>query len=76
MDDDNSYSVELFEEMSKIKRGSVGVWGVGLVGALSLEKPIVEGEKVVGFNSVWRPERPFPIDMAGENFPYQRVQEL
>jgi galactosylgalactosylxylosylprotein 3-beta-glucuronosyltransferase 3 len=33
MDDDNSYSVELFEEMSKIKPGNVGVWGVGLVGA-------------------------------------------
>jgi galactosylgalactosylxylosylprotein 3-beta-glucuronosyltransferase 3 len=32
MDDDNSYSVELFEEMSTIKRGKVGVWGVGLVG--------------------------------------------
>lgn len=64
MDDDNSYSVELFEEMSKIKRGSVGMWGVGLVGALNLEKPIVEDGKVIGFNSMWRPERPFPIDMA------------
>lgn len=65
MDDDNSYSVELFEEMSTIRRGSVGVWGVGLVGALAVEKPLVENEKVIGFNSVWRPERPFPIDMAG-----------
>ncbi|CRL04466.1 CLUMA_CG017549, isoform A [Clunio marinus] len=65
MDDDNSYSVELFEEMLKIERGRVGVWGVGLVGALNLEKPIVESGKVVGFNSMWRPERPFPIDMAG-----------
>lgn len=65
MDDDNSYSVELFEEMSKIKRGKVGVWSVGLVGALSVEKPIVERDKVVGFNSMWHPERPFPIDMAG-----------
>lgn len=65
MDDDNSYSVELFEEMSKIKRGAVGVWGVGLVGAMALEKPIVEDDKVIGFNSMWRPERPFPLDMAG-----------
>jgi galactosylgalactosylxylosylprotein 3-beta-glucuronosyltransferase 3 len=32
---------------------------------MTLEKPIVEGNKVVGFNSMWRPERPFPIDMAG-----------
>lgn len=52
--------------MSRIRRGSVGVWGVGLVGALAFEKPIVEGDKVVGFNSAWRPERPFPIDMAGK----------
>lgn len=65
MDDDNSYSVELFEEMSKIERGRVGVWPVGLVGGLKVEKPIVEGGKVIGFNSVWHPERPFPIDMAG-----------
>ncbi|KAL7018766.1 hypothetical protein ACKWTF_010904 [Chironomus riparius] len=65
MDDDNSYSVELFEEMSKIQRSRVGVWPVGLVGAMYVEKPIVENGKVVGFNSMWRPERPFPIDMAG-----------
>lgn len=65
MDDDNSYSTELFDEMSKIRRGSVGVWSVGLVGALMVEKPEVENDKVVGFNSMWRPERPFPIDMAG-----------
>lgn len=65
MDDDNSYSIELFEEMSKIERGRVGVWPVGLVGGLKVEKPIVESGKVVGFNSAWHPERPFPIDMAG-----------
>lgn len=65
MDDDNTYSVELFEEMSKIQKGRVGVWPVGLVGAMNVEKPLVEGEKVLGFNSMWRPERPFPIDMAG-----------
>lgn len=65
MDDDNTYSVELFEEMIKIKPGKVGVWPVGLVGALAVEKPIVKDGKVVGFNSMWRPERPFPLDMAG-----------
>lgn len=65
MDDDNTYSVELFEEMSKIQKGHVGVWPVGLVGAMNVEKPLVENGKVVGFNSMWRPERPFPIDMAG-----------
>ncbi|XP_055846055.1 galactosylgalactosylxylosylprotein 3-beta-glucuronosyltransferase I [Episyrphus balteatus] len=66
MDDDNTYSVELFEEMCKIERGKVGVWPVGLVGGLMVEKPILNSDnQVVGFNSAWRPERPFPIDMAG-----------
>lgn len=86
MDDDNTYSTELFVEMSKIERGKVGVWPVGLVGAMNVEKPLVENGKVIGFNrwviktffrfntdrktiyfnfSMWRPERPFPIDMAG-----------
>lgn len=45
----------------------VGVWPVGLVGGMMVERPIVDtsGKKVLSFNSVWRPERPFPIDMAG-----------
>ncbi|KAK2586944.1 hypothetical protein KPH14_009872 [Odynerus spinipes] len=37
-DDDNTYSVKLFQEMEKIRR--VGVWPVGLVGGLMVEKPI------------------------------------
>lgn len=43
----------------------VGVWPVGLVGGLFVETPLVENGKVVGFNAGWRPERKFPIDMAG-----------
>ncbi|XP_033219617.1 galactosylgalactosylxylosylprotein 3-beta-glucuronosyltransferase I isoform X2 [Belonocnema kinseyi] len=64
-DDDNTYSVQLFAEMSRIKK--VGVWPVGLVGGLMVEKPICDKEtkKVTGFNSVWKPDRPFPVDMAG-----------
>ncbi|XP_055694462.1 galactosylgalactosylxylosylprotein 3-beta-glucuronosyltransferase I [Lutzomyia longipalpis] len=67
MDDDNIYSIELFHEMQKISDSRVGVWPVGLVGGLMVEKPIVDetGTHVVGFNSLWRPERQFPIDMAG-----------
>lgn len=51
--------------MVKVKR--VGVWPVGLVGGLMVERPICDKEtgKVTGFNSVWKPDRPFPIDMAG-----------
>ncbi|XP_008559492.1 galactosylgalactosylxylosylprotein 3-beta-glucuronosyltransferase I [Microplitis demolitor] len=64
-DDDNTYSVKLFKEMEKIK--VVGVWPVGLVGGLMVERPICDNttNKVTGFNSLWKPDRPFPIDMAG-----------
>lgn len=66
MDDDNTYDTNLFEEMKKIESGRVGVWPVGLVGGLLVEKPVLdEDNHVMGFNSAWRPERPFPIDMAG-----------
>lgn len=66
MDDDNTYSLELFTEIAKIEEGHVGVWPVGLVGGLMVEKPILnENNEVIGFNAAWRPERPFPIDMAG-----------
>lgn len=48
----------------------VGVWPVGLVGGLMVEKPICDKatNKVIGFNSAWKPDRPFPIDMAGFAF--------
>ncbi|XP_012278811.1 galactosylgalactosylxylosylprotein 3-beta-glucuronosyltransferase I [Orussus abietinus] len=64
-DDDNTYSLMLFREMRKIK--TVGVWPVGLVGGLAVERPICDNAtgKVVGFNAVWKPDRPFPLDMAG-----------
>ncbi|KAG5332375.1 B3GI glucuronosyltransferase, partial [Acromyrmex heyeri] len=64
-DDDNTYSVKLFHEMEKIQR--VGVWPVGLVGGLMVEKPICDNvtNKVIGFNASWKPDRPFPLDMAG-----------
>lgn len=66
MDDDNSYSVELFAEISKLNKGKVGVWPVGLVGGLMVEKPLLneKTKEVNGFNAAWHPERPFPIDMA------------
>uniref|UniRef100_A0A182N790 Galactosylgalactosylxylosylprotein 3-beta-glucuronosyltransferase n=1 Tax=Anopheles dirus TaxID=7168 RepID=A0A182N790_9DIPT len=66
MDDDNTYSTELFDEISKIETGKVGVWPVGLVGGLMVEKPVLNRDGLVlGFNSAWKPERPFPLDMAG-----------
>lgn len=66
MDDDNTYSIDLFEEMKRIRPNKVGVWPVGLVGGLMVEKPVLDSDNMVlGFNSAWRPERPFPVDMAG-----------
>lgn len=65
MDDDNTYEMELFNEIKKIEDGRVGVWPVGLVGGLYYETPIINRMyRVIGFNSRWRPDRPFPIDMA------------
>lgn len=63
MDDDNTYSLKVFDEMRKIKR--VGVWPVGIVGGMRVEMPLVTDGKISGFNAVWKPFRPFPIDMAG-----------
>uniref|UniRef100_A0A8B9TM88 Galactosylgalactosylxylosylprotein 3-beta-glucuronosyltransferase n=1 Tax=Anas platyrhynchos TaxID=8839 RepID=A0A8B9TM88_ANAPL len=62
-DDDNTYSLRLFEEMRSTR--GVSVWPVGLVGGLRFERPLVAGGRVVGFHTAWKPERPFPLDMAG-----------
>ncbi|XP_060887117.1 galactosylgalactosylxylosylprotein 3-beta-glucuronosyltransferase 3 isoform X2 [Labrus mixtus] len=62
-DDDNTYSLQIFEEMRDTMR--VSVWPVGLVGGMKYERPVVEGGKVIRFHTGWRPSRPFPMDMAG-----------
>ncbi|XP_073192486.1 galactosylgalactosylxylosylprotein 3-beta-glucuronosyltransferase 2 isoform X2 [Lepidochelys kempii] len=61
-DDDNTYSLELFEEMRTTRK--VSVWPVGLVGGRRYERPVVENGKVVGWYTGWRADRPFAIDMA------------
>lgn len=53
----------LLSQMRYTKK--VSVWPVGLVGAMKFERPVVENGKVVRFHTGWRPNRPFPIDMAG-----------
>ncbi|XP_061766954.1 galactosylgalactosylxylosylprotein 3-beta-glucuronosyltransferase 2 [Nerophis ophidion] len=62
-DDDNTYSLELFEEMRNTR--GVSVWPVGFVGGRAYERPLVSGGKVVGWYTGWRPDRPFATDMAG-----------
>lgn len=46
----------------------VSVWPVGLVGGRRYERPLVENGKVVGWYTGWRADRPFAIDMAGEDY--------
>ncbi|XP_066553466.1 galactosylgalactosylxylosylprotein 3-beta-glucuronosyltransferase 2 [Amia ocellicauda] len=62
-DDDNTYSLELFEEMRSTR--TVSVWPVGLVGGRRYERPVVDKGRVVGWYTGWRADRPFAIDMAG-----------
>ncbi|XP_067895981.1 galactosylgalactosylxylosylprotein 3-beta-glucuronosyltransferase 1-like [Heterodontus francisci] len=63
-DDDNTYSLELFEEMRFTKK--VSVWPVAFVGGLLYESPKLNtAGKVIGWKTVFDPNRPFAIDMAG-----------
>ncbi|XP_043356762.1 galactosylgalactosylxylosylprotein 3-beta-glucuronosyltransferase 1 isoform X4 [Dermochelys coriacea] len=63
-DDDNTYSLELFEEMRTTRK--VSVWPVAFVGGLRYESPKVNAAgKVYGWKTVFDPHRPFAIDMAG-----------
>ncbi|GFR75949.1 galactosylgalactosylxylosylprotein 3-beta-glucuronosyltransferase [Elysia marginata] len=62
-DDDNTYSLDIFEEMRYTQKAAV--WPVGLVGYLRYERPVVKKGKVVGWFTAWRPDRPFAMDMAG-----------
>ncbi|XP_037072993.1 galactosylgalactosylxylosylprotein 3-beta-glucuronosyltransferase I-like [Pollicipes pollicipes] len=62
-DDDNTYSLELFAEMRDLQ--SVGVWPVGLVGGVMVERPQVTGGRVTGWLTHWRSDRAFATDMAG-----------
>ncbi|KAM9324355.1 galactosylgalactosylxylosylprotein 3-beta-glucuronosyltransferase 1-like [Gastrophryne carolinensis] len=63
-DDDNTYSLEIFEEMRYTKK--VSVWPVAFVGALRYETVNVSSNgEVVGWVVKYDPRRPFAIDMAG-----------
>lgn len=62
-DDDNTYSLQVFEEMRHTQK--VSVWPVALVGGLRYESPIVVKGTVTGWSTYWKPHRPFAVDMAG-----------
>ncbi|XP_048103218.1 galactosylgalactosylxylosylprotein 3-beta-glucuronosyltransferase 2-like [Alosa alosa] len=61
-DDDNTYDLELFEEMRYTKH--VSVWPVGLIAARWYERPLVRDGRVVGWYTGF-PGRRFGTDMAG-----------
>jgi len=62
-DDDNTYDLKIFEQMRYTKK--ISVWPVGLVGGLKWEGPICKDGSVIKFYTLWKPERPMPLDMAG-----------
>ena len=54
--------------------GQVGAWRVGLVGDLLYEGPIVDRHnRIINWHVAWRPDRKFPIDMAGFAFAVREV---
>eukprot|EP00042_Codosiga_hollandica_P050128 m.592722 g.592722 ORF g.592722 m.592722 type:complete len:314 (+) comp58022_c0_seq6:43-984(+) len=62
-DDDNTYAWRIFEEIRKTKR--VSVFYIGLSGGAWIEGPKVVDGQFTGWLAKWRPDRKFPIDMAG-----------
>ncbi|CAL8364243.1 unnamed protein product [Lota lota] len=63
-DDDNVYSLKVFEEMRSTR--TVSVWPVAFSGGLRYESPKINSlGKVYGWKTVFGPRRPFGIDMAG-----------
>ena len=63
MDDDNTYDLELFLHMRKVKK--VGIWPVGLSGGNDYEGPICKDGRVTGWYTIWGRKRVFPMDMSG-----------
>lgn len=72
LDDDNTYNIEIFDEIRKIGENEVGVWPVGIVGKLRYEGPVCKNGKVESWFTAWKPDRPFPLDMAGFSVPLRK----
>ena len=64
-DDDNTYDLELFDEIRATRK--LSVWPVGICGGLRWEGPICDDRgKVTDWHRSWAKSRPFPIDFAGK----------
>ena len=62
-DDDNTYDIRLFEQISTTN--TVSMFPVGFIGNQGVSSPIVKEGKVIGFSDAWFAQRKFPVDMAG-----------
>ncbi|XP_039434794.1 galactosylgalactosylxylosylprotein 3-beta-glucuronosyltransferase P isoform X1 [Culex pipiens pallens] len=62
-DDDNTYNLQIFEQMRHIRK--VGMWPVGLISKYGVSSPIVANGTISGFYDGWIGGRKYPIDMAG-----------
>lgn len=64
-DDDNSYDVQVFEEMSTTNK--VSVWPVGCLAKVGVSSPVVDKDtgQVTGFHDPFLNRRRFAVDMAG-----------
>jgi len=62
-DDDNTYDIRLFKQISRTR--TVSMFPVGFIGTQGVSTPIVKNGKVVGFSDDWFAQRKFPVDMAG-----------
>lgn len=62
-DDDNTFDLQLFDEIRYTKK--VSMMPVGLIGDFGVSSPVVKKGKVIGFFDSWSGNRKFAIDMAG-----------
>lgn len=62
-DDDNTYDLELFDQMRYIKK--VAFWPVGLIPNFGLSSPIIRNGTFSGHYESWTGSRKYVLDMAG-----------
>ncbi|XP_063711839.1 galactosylgalactosylxylosylprotein 3-beta-glucuronosyltransferase 3-like [Symsagittifera roscoffensis] len=62
-DDDNTYDSQFLELLKETKK--ISLFNVDFLSNGSYGGPIVENEKIVGFQISWYGGRKFPVDMAG-----------
>ncbi|XP_017843782.1 galactosylgalactosylxylosylprotein 3-beta-glucuronosyltransferase P isoform X2 [Drosophila busckii] len=62
-DDDNTYDINIFEQMRYTKK--VSMWPVGLVTKTGVSSPIIRNGKLDGYYDGWLGGRKYPVDMAG-----------